>query len=206
MFQPVQYYHTKMQLAQMELEDKLQMANLSGKKRKTGSSEIMERMRKLALEGEVDEDADILEDEEGADSGEGLYKDDAEIRQIQDPDLNSEVQSEAEFVQESEDSQNTPGGNVSEKSGKKQKKLRKKKTEAESESKTQESASEIPEAVVQNQVQNSGNEQKPVQTFSAEQMQDRMIWAEILGEPVSVKRRKKRMERLYGNQSHAYRR
>ncbi len=33
-----------------------------------------------------------------------------------------------------------------------------------------------------------------------------VIWSEILGDPISVRRRKKRMERFYGNQGYAGRR
>ena len=37
-------------------------------------------------------------------------------------------------------------------------------------------------------------------------LQEAVVWAEILGEPVSRKRRKKRMGQLYGNQGYAGRR
>lgn len=36
-------------------------------------------------------------------------------------------------------------------------------------------------------------------------LQQAVLWAEILGDPVSKKRRKKRIGQLYGNQSNAYR-
>lgn len=37
-------------------------------------------------------------------------------------------------------------------------------------------------------------------------MAEAIVWSEILGDPVSVRRRKKRMERFYGNQGDAGRR
>lgn len=37
-------------------------------------------------------------------------------------------------------------------------------------------------------------------------LQEAILWAEILGEPVSVRRRKKRVNQCYGNQGNAYRR
>jgi hypothetical protein len=37
-------------------------------------------------------------------------------------------------------------------------------------------------------------------------LQEAVVWAEILGDPVSIKRRKKRMGQIYGNQGYAGRR
>lgn len=50
------------------------------------------------------------------------------------------------------------------------------------------------------------NEQRGEMIPSREKLREYMVWAEILGEPVSVKNRKKRVERIYGNQGHADRR
>lgn len=41
---------------------------------------------------------------------------------------------------------------------------------------------------------------------SAEVLRQAVLWSEVLGEPVSKKRRKDRVSRQYGNQSNAYRR
>lgn len=37
------------------------------------------------------------------------------------------------------------------------------------------------------------------------ELQEAVLWAEILGEPVSKKRRRRRIEQIYGNQSYARR-
>lgn len=45
-----------------------------------------------------------------------------------------------------------------------------------------------------------------VYTKSAEELQEIMLWSEILGEPAAVRRRKRKVNQQYGNQSNAYRR
>lgn len=42
--------------------------------------------------------------------------------------------------------------------------------------------------------------------YEPSDLQQAVLWAEILGEPVSVRRRKKRMNQFNGNQGNAYRR
>lgn len=45
-----------------------------------------------------------------------------------------------------------------------------------------------------------------VYTKSAEELQEIMLWSEILGEPAAVRRRKRKVNQQYGDQSNAYRR
>ena len=184
MFQPTQYYHTKMQLAKMELENKLLFGNNRRKKQKTGSAEIMERMRMLELTDEADD--------EYADE----YADDR-----QEPEDSAEQQAQ-EMILDAQ-SEELQGEVYSEKKNKKKKDRKKKEEEQELELETviETEKSEQPE-----QAAALGQTGRSEQVLSAEYLQNRMIWAEILGEPVSVKRRKKRVEQLYGNQGHAYRR
>lgn len=146
MWQPTQYYHTKMQLAKMELEGKMLSGKFGKIKRKTGTGPILEKLRMLELTEESEEAEDICMAEETAEQTAEQQMQNGET----DPESLSEVQ----------------------------------KLEQDPETDTDTAA----------------------HLCSAEQLQDRVMWAEILGEPVSVKRRKKRMEQIYGNQGHAYRR
>lgn len=127
MWQPVQYYHTKLQLTQMDLETRLQIANTKRKMKK------------------------------------------AKIQQTEGKELKSEEQKI--YTQQVQEGLQT----------------------------------EILGETV-NQQNDFVKESAKVQMANTEQLQSHIIWAEILGEPVSVKRRKKRVEQLYGNQCHAYRR
>ena len=43
-----------------------------------------------------------------------------------------------------------------------------------------------------------------VRTGNREELQKAILWSEILGEPVSKKRRRRRVNQYYGNQGHAY--
>lgn len=43
-------------------------------------------------------------------------------------------------------------------------------------------------------------------TKSAEELQEIILWSEILGEPAAVRRRKRKVNQYYGDQGHAYRR
>ena len=47
---------------------------------------------------------------------------------------------------------------------------------------------------------------KTQDSFRKMELRDAVVWAEILGDPVSRKRKKSRMERGYGNQSYDHRR
>lgn len=185
MWQPTQYYHTKMQLAKMELEGKMLAGKYKKLKRKTGSGPIMEKMRMLELTDEPDDgdDADWYETEEFPEQdvqGEEMILESQPAVQNQEDETAEEVFFDRKRISENKDGK-----------------------EPESETEI------IPDAVdteKTEQVSDQDGNNTSVQQFFTEQMQDRMIWTEILGEPVSVKRRKKRMEQLYGNQGHAYRR
>lgn len=186
MWQPTQYYHTKMQLAQTELEAKLLLVKNKNKKRKTGSGPIMERMRMLELTDAPDEEYtdDWYEAEDSAE------------QQVQGEEMILEAQSEGQNQEEELQEE------VSSEKKKKKKKSGKKHVEEQ----TPETDTDLKEAEESEHTETQVQMDTMVQTFSAELLQDRMVWAEILGEPVSVRRRKKRVEQLYGNQGHAYRR
>lgn len=70
----------------------------------------------------------------------------------------------------------------------------------ESEKKTEENAKAEPH-VTETAAVNNSNEAK-VCTMNLDEL---MMWKEILGEPLSKKRRKKRMEQRYANQGYAHR-
>lgn len=185
MWQPTQYYHTKMQLARMELEGKLLDGKYRKSNRKTGSGPIMEKMRMLQMTDEADDG-------------------DAADWYVTEEFPEQDVQGE-EMILESQSPVQTQETEISEEVFFDMKRTSGKEDEQEQEHETE----IIPDAVdteKTEQVSGQNGNDMNVQLLFAEQLQDRMIWAEILGEPVSVKRRKKKVEQLYGNRGHAYRR